>query len=350
MYLHMRLAEEFGRVVIARAGEGAAACMVPGPRGERVEFLENLEGEYYRVNCPYCNDTRQRLWVNHRWGVGFKEYTGHDFGWAVHCYNEDCLSDWQRRKLLKERIYHMHSRYRGQHIQILEGQLEAPITGPVQDPGTLTPVDQLHPGHPAAHYLTTRGFDLQYLAKYYRVSYCSQALPAFKGAEGRIIVPILQDGEQLNWQGRHIPDVDWKKTGIAKYYNCPGVSKRSLVYGLDDAKGMPFAIIVEGVTDVWAIGAGALGILGKTMSPHQLNKILEEDFTTAIVMLDADARDNALDLLARLSQRVRVVDVALPAQTDPAGMIQIDPEGFWDLVYGKAWAQGVDLLRLAPVQ
>ena len=39
-----------------------------------------------------------------------------------------------------------------------------------------------------------------------------------------------------------------------------------------------------------------------------------------------------------------VVNVEIPENADPASMVQADREGVWDLIYGAASSQGVDLL------
>jgi len=343
-YLYQRLCEEFGKVAIARTGEAAAAHVVDSGSGRRAEFI--VEGEYYRLNCPFCNDTKRRLWVNHRWGRGFDEFPEYHFWYAVTCFNEECLKNSENLKLFKNKVYGAIGRSRRRELVISEGILEAPVVGPVQDPGECVLLDKLEEDHPANVYLRNRGFDPLQLAKDYSVSYCASALPAFRGATGRIIVPIIMDGEQLNWQGRYFPDVDWKNTGVSKYYNCPGVSKRALVYGLDEAKDLPFCIIVEGVTDVWAIGPGAVCILGKSMSAHQFEKIKSVGFKAVVVLLDADARDNALDLINKFRDFTQVVDVEIPENSDPASMMAVDAENLWDLIYGAAAKQGVDLLRL----
>ena len=65
-----------------------------------------------------------------------------------------------------------------------------------------------------------------------------------------------------------------------------------------------------------------------------------------IVMLDADARDNARDLIERFKDFTQVVNVEIPENADPAAMAAVDSENLWDLVYGSAAAQNVDLMQL----
>ena len=349
--LYSLLRRQFGKVVVARAGEQAVAHAVEYNGKRRIKFL--VQGEYYRINCPFCGETKQKLYINHRWGRGFDEFPGSLFWWASHCFVNDCLSDYGNSSELKRRVYlTRNTRSRCDEFPIEVGIIQEPIKGPVQDPGQCVLLEELDSTHPACCYVRNRGFNPAELSKNYRVSFCDTALPGFRGAAGRLIVPIIMDGEQLSWQGRYFPDVDWKATGIPKYYNCPGVSKRLLVYGLDEAKAIPsrpFCIIVEGVTDVWALGPGAVCILGKSMSEHQFDKIKRAGFKNILVMLDADAKDDASDLISKFRSFASVVNVEIPENTDPASMIQVDSNGVWDLIYGAASSQGVDLLASVGV-
>ena len=59
-------------------------------------------GEYYRVNCDKCGDTRQRLWINHMWGVRDVE-TGDDHLYLIICFNEGCINT----RELQERLYEL---------------------------------------------------------------------------------------------------------------------------------------------------------------------------------------------------------------------------------------------------
>src|SRR4051794_18793914 len=61
-------------------------------------------GEQYRVCCPFCPDTRKRLYINHRWGL-FDERTRSKNLWLAKCYNEDCLKCSLRRRSLYNDVF-----------------------------------------------------------------------------------------------------------------------------------------------------------------------------------------------------------------------------------------------------
>ncbi len=64
------LAASFGTVLIANEGERARVDYRPSwgsPKGQvRLKAVRTVSGEYYRVDCPFCTDTRKRLWINHQ--------------------------------------------------------------------------------------------------------------------------------------------------------------------------------------------------------------------------------------------------------------------------------------------
>jgi hypothetical protein len=70
--LYALLLQEFGQVGVAHQGYKMTMNYeydyeVHPPR-LRLRPPEREYGEYYKVNCPICNDTKERLWINHRWG------------------------------------------------------------------------------------------------------------------------------------------------------------------------------------------------------------------------------------------------------------------------------------------
>ena len=56
-------------------------------------------GEVYKVNCPFCNDIRQRLCISHLW-ARTDEQTRDDMLHLVKCHNDDCVSNRERQKEL----------------------------------------------------------------------------------------------------------------------------------------------------------------------------------------------------------------------------------------------------------
>ena len=118
-FLHERLTSVFESVQIRNEGESMRGRYVPDVKGRR--FIVDVPGEYYVVSCPFCNDTRNRLWVNHVYGV--PDQCGDSRFWAAHCFNEDCLSEPAYRKDLITRVYGGISRDQRRSVRIRPGTI-----------------------------------------------------------------------------------------------------------------------------------------------------------------------------------------------------------------------------------
>lgn len=349
--LYERLVQKFGSVIIAKQGSamfgGGYSYETGQPRYKPLDA-----GEYYRVCCPFCPqkkavDTRHRLWINHRWGVGLDpedaNYDPNDkFWWMAHCYNEHCMEDPANRKELRNWIFGGIGRERhGEAIKIREGIKEPVALGVVDYPGQCQRIDELSPSHMAYQYILGRGMDPQVLGPKYDLSYCHfcQQWPA---ATNKLIIPIYMNRTMVGWQARPPFDADWKALGHGKYYNLPGINKRLMLYGYDQAKVASFCTVVEGVTDVWALGDGAVSLLGKDMSPQQAI-LITENWKAVILALDPDAADRAQRIYNMLNVgplQGKVMQLRMPDGLDPAS---IDNDYFWDLVFTQASQMNLEL-------
>ena len=329
----------FGRAIIARQGEALYGRPV-NTLAESRQFALTSSGEYYRVNCPFCSDTRQRLWINHRWGVGPEYMPRERMWWAAYCYN--CEFDWEGRQRLRSMVY-TPGKFR-RKVLIYPGQVYSGELYEINDPGECIPINELPAGHHAAEYLTYRELDLDVMAKDYDVKFCVKALPESHMAQDRIIFPVRMDNKYVGWQARYAGDLNWKQAGVPKYYNVRGVPRRQWLYGYDHARAFNFCIIVEGVTDVIAVGPPAVALLGKSMSMPQFQNIFA-NWSQVILALDDDAYYESEMLFHTMQQQGIIVNrVNMPAKTDPASIIRQNPTYFWDMVNAAAGAANMQLL------
>ena len=144
----------------------------------------------------------------------------------------------------------------------------------------------------------------------------------------------------VGWQARLRGNLEWKGAHVPKYYNPSGMNKRLMLYGFDQARASPFCVIVEGPTDVWAVGSGAVALLGKSMSQQQFD-LIRTHWRAAVVMLDDDAEQAADKVCNQLREAMPVVKVSLPSGSDPASIGSQD--ALWDLIEAAVVEQGVDL-------
>ena len=105
--LYDRLRSSFGHVKVSNPGKAFIATDTesifsePGqPPRMRLEISN--DGEYYMVFCPYCLDTRYRLYVNHMYGK--KSDAGRQMKFLAVCYNEACMRKEENREDFQRRL------------------------------------------------------------------------------------------------------------------------------------------------------------------------------------------------------------------------------------------------------
>jgi len=94
--LYSRLEKKFGKIKISNEGHSLQSRTRKIGYEVKTEIL--YPGEYYCINCPFCGDKRQRLWVNHR----FAEYR-----WLAVCYNETRCLDGPFGKDNRKELYRL---------------------------------------------------------------------------------------------------------------------------------------------------------------------------------------------------------------------------------------------------
>lgn len=313
--LYTKLQERFHTVMIANEGEAFQAYPTTDLRTGRPRTELITSGEQYRVSCPRCGDTRHRLYLGHRWA---------DYRWLVYCHNADCYADAAWRDQLYSYVFHTRRpvsaparRGSGCPTRALARRL----------PGAVIPLDALPPGHPAVAYLTGRGFDPAELSRLYKIGFCETADAGHRSAQGRVIVPIEANGALVGWQARYVGDLDWKACGVPKYLTTRGMSVKSTLYNYDHARRGPRVVLVEGVTDVWAVGAAGVALFGKSISFAQ-SRTLETTLgdRPLAVMLDGDAQRENDAMTRSLAGLLRggVVRVTLPPGRDPADFGRVE--------------------------
>lgn len=287
--LHRQLLNAFGAVRVAKEGEklGVNVRVDPFTRRRRVNVVGG--GEDYKVCCPFCGDTRYRLEISHAWLVPNED--GVKLGLSVvRCYNDGCdlntTAPIERRRWCHERLQNMLKPYivRAHGIQLRPARHMAELKE-LELPANRQPLHELPDHHPAVIYLRDeRGFDPARLAQEFELYYCVHDPNPF--VTERIIIPIRIGGKLVGWQARKAgkPVAD-----EPKYWTAPGTAKSRALYNYDRAKETPFGIVVEGVTDVWRIGAQGVATLGSSVSQTQFALMTAAWGSTGVgLMLDPD--------------------------------------------------------------
>lgn len=320
--LYARLRRHFGPVKIVNEGQAFQATAVKDVEGaRRLSFVKT--GEYYRINCPRCGDTRFRLYVNHMYGQ--RDAHGRWMKFLAVCYNEHCLEKDGALRSFAETLADDTAPL--VDLPVRRGVMTAQ-SEEFPPPGPCTPLHELPLTHPACAYLAGRGFDPDLLGRYYGVGYCEDS--RYSLARNRIYIPVWDGGKLRGWQCRYVGELDWKgpdkKTLPPKYFTCPGSHCRSqYIYGWETMREWRTGVLVEGPMDRWGFGPMAGSVFGNTVTDHQMKKIIAVFRKRSLVfLLDPEEFESArtrrtIEELHR-AMPGRFAPVKLPEGTDPGSL------------------------------
>lgn len=343
--LYERLKTVFRSVVVMNHGqETVVSSEVDARTGRRVTSAV-ASGEYYSVSCPFCQDTRHRLEVNHRWA---------EFPWMVYCFNEtQCLNGREGRvNRARLRMMVFGTLAPPPKLAVTAGTHPVRPAEPATLPAGFTLLSDLPPDHAAVAYLVGRGYDPAELASGYGVGYCGEVSPEIRPAGHRIIIPVTCGGSLVGWQSRAPRDTPSSGFGADQFpkYWGPGYFRRgSVLYGIDLARPSDFVVVCEGVTDVWKVGPPAVALMSKKATASQRELLVRHwGHGSLLVLLDADADTEARQLELDLGPQFRNGSalVRLPRNSDPG----MHAHGtLWGYIRAAVQEKGLCLSPGAPV-
>jgi hypothetical protein len=216
---------------------------------------------WIQLDCPFCGRGTKRYHLGYKisghymncWRCGrqripevLAEYTG---------------KSWQEcRDLIKDLERETHS--------------SIPITRRFAPPPGLGP---LLPAH--RRYLRGRGFDPDDLVRLWGI----QGIGPISTMPWRIYIPIHFDGRPVSWTTRSILDNGQRYISAAAADEA--VPHKSLLYGEEYVRNS--ICLVEGPTDVWAIGVGSCCCFGVGFSRAQVMRIAK--YPIRVTCFDNDA-------------------------------------------------------------
>jgi hypothetical protein len=136
---------------------------------------------------------------------------------------------------------------------------------------------ELKEGH--KNYLIKRGFDPDEIIKLWGI----KGTGIHGDYKYRIIAPIIFNSQMVSYQGRDITDKQYERYKACKS-ELEVIPHKQVLYGMDYASKT--AIIVEGITDVWKIGPGAIGTFGTSYTIEQV-VLISKSITHAILLYDS---------------------------------------------------------------
>lgn len=277
------------------------------------------------MHCPHC-DSDEKLWVltedkadGTRAGVWicYKCDQGGPGPLSLIRWLEDCTKMEAYEILIRgAREREAQTSIRELVMATLDG-LDGVAHGWVEEPIPslgLPPHFQLYRGAASPervhHYLTrVRCLD-ERLAQAYGLGYCLQGY-----YRNRVIVPVVYEKQVATFVARYMRQKPPK--GIKKTIYPKGSKISRLLYNYDLAKRCSQIVLVEDVFSAMAVGKHAVATFGTSLSPHQLELLLDTQAQELVVLWDNDAIAKAHKLAARLSEFWRVRVVELPDARDP---------------------------------
>ena len=308
--LYFRLRRHFGKVRVSNRGEGLV--MSPGAMGGKPRVVSS--GEHYSVCCPWCGDTRYRLFINHRW---------FEHRYMANCFNETCCTKGDSGKHRLNQLYlWLFNTSAMVSLTVRSSKVNLDDYAPSLEfvpPEGCVSLSSLPEDHEAILYIKSRGYNPSVVEKYLGVGWISEeAVPLLRS---RLYIPAYSGNKLLGYQARVISE---KSVSKQKYINPPGMKKSKIIYNLDNASAQNLVVICEGPIDVWSIGPAGVAIFGSDCSYRQLS-IIGENFNgkDIAVALDGDASykaDALVESIRGAAARSHVFKVPMAAGEDPGDL------------------------------
>lgn len=323
------------------------------PPAKAVQFSASLNpehwivvhdgGEQYAVNCPFCRDSRQRLYFSHAAGAYFIPAKSKKplriSRYLCCCHNEQC----QKRPEFKRWIQglpfpstDLTEAYLSGTLHPVKQQYRQIVSHQVSFPkGCRYLQDPRNPGYLLEYLVEERGFDVRELEERHLCRYAPQGTEWTNEETGevqvfttdRLIFPVIQRKIMVGWQARRLDHV--RKM---KYLNSAGGNKREWLYNMDTAVLYDDIVLCEGVTDVWRIGDNAVALFGKVFHDEQIHLMsrLWQDRGQAVILPDMNdpeayplAKEN-VEKLNRMNVFPRKAICIAPPGDDPASCSRQD--------------------------
>lgn len=259
----------------------------------------NTQEGWININCPFCSDPSAHGGFN----LAGSYYNCWKCGWhPLENVLSELLGTSKTQQVIEQ--YQGCSDYRHNKKIALAKKIKYP-----------TGTDEIQVQHKL--YLKKRNFDPDEIKRLWDI----KGTGHIGEYSFRIIMPIYYRNRLVSYQSRDITDkqkLRYKACRIEKEV----IHHKHLLYGFDKVKDK-MGILVEGVTDVWRLGAGAVAAFGTSYTPEQVS-FIHKNFNVLFILFDTekDAQDKAKKLsltLAGLGLRVEIIKLD---EGDPADLGQ----------------------------
>ncbi len=258
---------------------------------------ENVGKGWVNITCPHCDDALNHLGIHIDSGACSCWRCGkHSTRYTL------SLASGQSHEQIK-RLWKKHGGKYRPHRKRREKTTSGPKT--LKFPKGAGTLSDRH-----RHYLAGRGYDPEELV----LEWGLLGTGPLGDYKFRIIAPIHHRGHLVSYQGRDITG----KSAL-KYMPCRKENEvmpyKHTLYGYDRIREGRRILVLEGITDVWRVGPGAVATYGISFTDEQAALLVAHG---ASIMYDAEpqAQEQAHKLAAQLID----AEVLELAEGDPAEM------------------------------
>lgn len=184
-------------------------------------------------------------------------------------------------------------------------------------------------------YLRNRNFSVEYLSRQ-GIGYCNKG-----DLFGYVIIPFYSGGQLRYYNAR-------KVIGNGPRYNNPnkditGLGKEFIIFNEDALSIFKTVYVCEGAFNALTIGSHGIATMGKSISRYQLNTFIKSPAEHFVILLDPDAKAQALKLALELVNYKKVKVVFLP---DGKDVNDLGRTTTMKLVYNTRYQSYKDLIKL----
>ena len=304
---------------------------------DRLQYTGN--GREVHFNCPVCNETRHRMYVNLYNGKTYCHNCNFKGTIVTLIQKVEGVTDEKAKKVfesIKDGIVLPDHVADDMVDRILAGDISKEIERrPIPLPEEyrlLNPKKTNIRTKRAIKYLHSRGITDQQIVDS-NLGYCMSGDYA-----NRVIIPITREGKTEFWVARAISSTERLKEKSPQNESYQ-ISKSQVIYNLDVAAKKYNAIVIcEGIFDSMAYLDLGVSLLGKRLYNDQLSLLLEyrKYLTKGVyISLDWDARADAVQMAEKLHEYFDAVYLInlKPEDDDPnAALLKKGRSYMWELV------------------
>ena len=269
----------------------------------------NVSSGWIGIICPYCDDTSNHMGI-HQVSKNFSCWRCAESGDVITLIQE--IEQCSFPSALN--ILSTFGEGPDPHLEPTSGR-------PTSAAGTLPkPLLKEFP-LPHRNFLTKRKFNPDYLIEKYDL----WAMHTIGRFAHRIIVPIYMEGELASFVGRDVTEkAEMPYKNAAKWES--KIPAKDCLYNIDNAEDV--VILVEGITDVWRIGDGAVATLGSQVTHRQIEIL--SDYKAVYVLFDKDAESTGDEVRDMIIPFTKSESLDLP-YGDPDKYLLDNPNEIRDL-------------------